>query len=128
MTVDQLIEAPTFDAAVREAFQSLGGRATLSDTLDEVYRRHEELFAAAAHSALKGKVRKALTHHDGGRLPFAASVGDVYLARRLFSVDDYFVVTARYCRKRDEMGDVADRIADECADRYGVRPPTTAAA
>lgn len=111
---------PSYPVLVREAHQALGGRASLDDVIFQVRHLNPERWERQALSALRNETRKALTEHGADGMPHASSIGDQYVARQLFDVSDYETVVGRYIAQSDDLLATAERLAEECDERYGV--------
>lgn len=114
---------PSFEVIVRRVHGDLGGRASLDDVIDVMESEHPDVFLRNARSALKSKVRNALTDHDATGMPHASSIDGRYVQRGLFDVDDYRVTIERCIEQSTALLATAIRLSDECADRFGVRFP-----
>ena len=112
---------PSLDVIVRRVHTTLGGRATIDQVLDVLQAEHSDVFAKNARSAMKGRIRDALTEHGSDGMPFAGSIENEYVQRGLFVAADYEVKIGEYVARAGDNLDVAVRLADECAERYGIR-------
>ena len=113
---------PSYPVLVRQAHVRLGGRAPLDEVIAEVRRSNPDRWERQAITAMRHATRSALTEHDGDGMPHASSVGDEYVQRRLFTADDYQSTIDRYVRQSRDLLATAQRLADECSERYGFRP------
>lgn len=111
----------SFEAVARRIHTDLGGRATTQDVVDIIKDDHPGL-CFKSEGDLRRHVASSLTEHDGDGKPFASSVGKgEYVQRTLFTVDDYGVVIPRYIDQSVDLLHTAQRLSDECHDRFGVR-------
>lgn len=117
---------PSFEVIARQVHDVLGGRASLDDVIAVMEDDHPDVFLRNARSALRSKVRNALTEHGADGMPHASSIGDRYVQRGLFTAEDYEVTITRYIGQSVDLLATARRLSDECADRFGVRFPVPA--
>ena len=111
----------SFDAVARTIHTDLGGRADLQSVVDVIKSDHPGL-CMKSDGDLRRQVRSSLTEHDAEGKPFAASVGEgTYVQRQLFTVDDYGHVIPRYIDQSVDLLHTAQRLSDECHQKFGVR-------
>lgn len=114
---------PSYAVLVRHAHEYMGGRAGLDDVIAEVRRMHPDRWERQAISAMRNATRHALTEHDASGMPHASSIGDEYVQRSLFTVDNYETTITRYIGQSADLLATAERLSDECAGRFGIRYP-----
>lgn len=125
---DDLLGRRSMPVIVRAVMDALGGQAHISAIVQNVRRvATKDEWEYHADAAMTSEVRRALKSKDEAPgVPQFLSVGQLYKATRLFSVEDYEETMRSYAKASRQNRDKVYLLRDACLEAHGAAPDADA--